>query len=83
MEQNNMINMNEEAMEAVNAFCQEEILARSIAVIAKSEDAMQTEAHNDYSGDMDYMFRLAYELRQVREVLEIISKSLGYEQERE
>ena len=75
------ITLTPEAVQAVNRLCDETNLGAHICHLGNAEDALQKAAYDDDS--FSYMFRYAYELKQLREEFENLEKILGYEPNRD
>lgn len=75
------ITLTPEAVQAVNRLCDETNLGAHICHLGNAEDALQKAAYDDDS--FSYMFRYAYELKQLREEFENLEKILGYEPDRD
>lgn len=75
------INLTPEAVKAVNELCDAGNIASHICQLGNAEEALQKAAYDDDS--FSYMFRFAYELKQMREEFEKLQEILGYEPERE
>lgn len=73
------ISLTPEAVKALNALCEESSLKAHICHLGNAEDALQKAAYDDDS--FAYMFRFAYELKQLREEFENLQEILGYEPE--
>lgn len=77
----NAIKLTPEAVQAVNELCDESNIALHICHLGNAEDALQKAAYDDDS--FSYMFRYAYELKQLRDEFMKLQEILGYEPERE
>lgn len=75
------INMTPEAVAAVNALCDAGNVDCIIGRLQYAEDAMQKIAYDEQTGELDYLFRTAYDLREIRKQFENLEKTLGYERE--
>ena len=78
---NNAINLTPEAVQAVNKLCDAGNLESHICHLSNAEEALQRAAYDDDS--FSYMFRFAYELKQLRDEFMKLQEKLGYEPERE
>ena len=81
MNNSKAIQLTPEAVEAINALCDEGNLASHICHLSNAEDALQRAAYDD--DNFSYMFRYAYELKQLRDEFMKLQEILGYEPERE
>jgi len=70
-----------EAVQAINQLCDETNLGAHICHLGNAEEALQRAAYDDDS--FSYMFRYAYELKQLRDEFVKLQTILGYEPERE
>ena len=77
----NAITLTPEAVTAVNRLCDKASLDAHICHLGNAEDALQKAAYDD--DNFSYMFRYAYELKQLREEFMKLQEILGYEPERE
>ena len=77
----NAIQLTPEAVQAVNELCCAETLDSHIVHIGNAEEALQKAAYEN--DELSYMYRFAYELKLIREELEKLEKTLGYEPERD
>ena len=77
----NAIKLTPEAVQAVNELCDERNIALHICHLGNAEDALQKASYEDYS--FSYMFRYAYELKQLRDQFVKLQEILGYEPERD
>lgn len=75
------IELTTEAVQAINELCDETNLGAHICHLGNAEEALQKAAYDDDS--FSYMFRYAYELKQLREEFEKLQEILGYEPERD
>ena len=75
------INLTPEAVQAVNELCDAGNLASHICHLGNAEEALQKAAYDDDS--FSYMFRYAYELKQLREEFQKLQETLGHERERD
>lgn len=75
------ITLTPEAVQAVNRLCDAGNLESYICHLTNAEEALQKAAYDDDS--FSYMFRYAYELKQLREEFENLEKILGYEPDRD
>lgn len=75
------ITLTPEAVQAVNRLCDETNLGAHICHLGNAEEALQKAAYDDDT--FSYMFRYAYELKQLREEFENLEKILGYEPNRD
>lgn len=78
---NKAIALTPEAVEAVNRLCDETNLGAHICHLGNAEEALQRAAYDD--DNFSYMFRFAYELKQLREEFMKLQEILGYEPDRE
>ena len=78
---NKPIQLTPEAVQAVNALCEAGNLESHICHLGNAEDALQRAAYDDDS--FSYMFRYAYELKQLREEFQKLQETLGHERERD
>lgn len=74
------INMTPEAVQAVNNFLDAGNLDHIIVHLGNAEEALQKAAYEDE--ELSYMYRYAYELKLIRENIEKLEKTLGYEPDR-
>lgn len=74
------INMTPEAVQAVNELLDAGNLDSHIAHLENAEEALQKAAYDDDS--FAYMFRYAYELKQLRDEFMKLQEILGYEPDR-
>lgn len=77
------IKMTPEVVQAVNELCNQSNLSGKITRLLNAEDALQRVAYDDETGNQDYLFRFAYDLKQMREEFEQLEKILGYEPDRD
>lgn len=77
----NAIRLTPEAVKVLNEMCEESSLSLHIFRLRNAEDALQKAAYDDDA--FDYMFRYAYEMKQLREEFEKLRDILGYEPEDE
>lgn len=75
--------MTQEAITAVNEVCSESYVDHIIVHLQDAEEALEKVAYNDMTGEQDYLYRFAYELKLMREEFEKLEKILGYEPDRE
>ena len=75
------INMTPEAVQAVNNFLDAGNLDHIIVHLGNAEEALQKAAYEDE--ELSYMYRYAYELKLIRENIEKLEKTLGYEPDRQ
>ena len=80
---NNAIPMTQEAITAVNEVCSESYVDHIIVHLQDAEEALEKVAYEEMSGEKDYLYRFAYELRLIRQKFENLEKTLGYEPDRE
>ena len=80
MNNSKAIQLTPEAVEAINALCDEGNLESHICHLGNAEDALQRAAYDDDS--FSYMFRYAYELKQLRDEFMKLQEILGYEPDR-
>lgn len=76
------IPMTQEAIAAVTDVCSEGSVDRIIVHLKDAEEALEKVAYEDMSGERDYLYRFAYELRLIRQKFENLEKTLGYEPDR-
>jgi len=76
------IQLTPEVVQAVNDLCNASHLDGNIVRLQNAEEAMQKVAYNDMTGEQDYLYRFAYELKLMREEFEKLEKILGYEPDR-
>lgn len=74
------INMTPEAVQSVNNFLDAGNLDHIIVHLGNAEEALQKAAYEDE--ELSYMYRYAYELKLIRENIEKLEKTLGYEPDR-
>ena len=79
MSNSSAIKLTPEAVKVINALCDEGSLASHICHLGNAEDALQRAAYDDDA--FTYMFRFAYELKQLRNEFEKLQEVLGYERE--
>lgn len=77
----NAIQLTPEAVTAVNRLCDAANLDAHICHLGNAEEALQRAAYDD--DNFSYMFRYAYELKQLRDEFKKLQEILGYEPERE
>ena len=77
------IKMTPEVVQAVNELCNQSSLSGKITRLQNAEEAMQKVAYEDMTGEQDYLYRFAYELKMMREEFEKLEKILGYEPDRD
>lgn len=75
------IQLTPEAVEALNALCDAGNLEGHVCHLQNAEEALQKAAYDD--DNFSYMFRFAYELKQLRDEFMKLQEILGYEPERE
>lgn len=78
-----VINMTPEAMQAVNRLCEAGNVDSIIGRLQYAEEEMQKIAYEEQTGGLDYLFRMAYDLREIRKQFENLEKLFGYEPDRE
>ena len=78
---NKPIQLTPETVQAVNELCDAGNLASHICHLGNAEEALQRVAYDD--DNFSYMFRYAYELKQLRDEFMKLQEILGYEPERE
>lgn len=78
-----VINMTPEAMQAVNRLCEAGNVDCIIGRLQYAEEAMQKIAYEELTGELDHLFRTAYDLREIRKQFENLEKLFGYEPERD
>jgi hypothetical protein len=78
---NSPINMTPEAVNAVNALCEAGNLDSIIVHLGNAEEALQKAAYEN--DELSYMFRFAYDVKLIRQQIEKLEKTLGYEPERD
>lgn len=76
------ISMTPEAVQAVNDVCSEGYVDHIIVHLQDAEEALEKMAYEEMSGEKDYLYRFAYELRLIRQKFENLEKTLGYEPDR-
>ena len=74
------INMTPEAVQSVNDFLDAGNLDHIIVHLGNAEEALQKAAYEDE--ELSYMYRYAYELKLIRENIEKLEKTVGYEPDR-
>lgn len=77
------IPMTQEAVLAVNDMCSEGYVDHIIVHLQDAEEALEKMAYEEMSGEKDYLYRFAYELRLIRQKFENLEKTLGYDPDRE
>lgn len=77
------IQLTPEAVQAVNQLCDAGNLDSHIVHLKDAEEAMQKVAYDEKTGELDYLYRFAYELKLIRNEFENLEKILGYEPDRE
>ena len=80
---NDAIKMTPEVVQAINELCGQSNLSGKMTRLQHAEEALQKVAYNDETGRKDYLFRFAYDLKQMREDFEELEKILGYESDRD
>ena len=75
------INLTPEAVQAMNELCDAGNLASHICHLGNAEEALQKAAYDDDS--FSYMFRYAYELKQLRDEFMKLQEILGYDPDRD
>lgn len=80
---NNAINLTPENVKAINALCEAGNVDSIIVKLGNAEESLQKVAYEDMTGQQDYLFRFAYDLKMIREQFEKLEKTLGYEPERD
>ncbi len=75
------INMTPEAVRAVNALCEPGNLDSIIVHLGNAEEALQKAAYDN--DELSYMFRFAYDVKLIRQQIENLEKTLGYEPQRD
>ena len=80
---NNTINLTPETVEALNRLCEAGNVDSIIVKLGNAEESLQKVAYEDMTGQQDYLFRFAYDLKMIREQFEKLEKTLGYEPDRE
>lgn len=68
-------------LEAVSTFFSPENINRIAVILENAENGLNRAAYEN--DELDYMFRFAYEVRQLRTEVETIEKKLGYEPDRD
>ena len=76
---NNVIQLTPEAVAAVNRLCDAANLDAHICHLGNAEEALQRAAYDD--DNFSYMFRYAYELKQLRDEFTHLQQLLGYKHE--
>lgn len=79
----NAIKLTPEVVQTLNGLCGQSTLSANITRLQNAEEALQKVAYNEMTGELDYLFRFAYDLKQMREELETLEKTLGYEPDRD
>lgn len=74
------IKLTPEAVQAVNELCDAGNLESHICHLSNAEEALQRAAYDDDS--FSYMFRFAYELKQLRNEFMKLQEVMGYEPDR-
>lgn len=77
------IKMTPEVVQALNEHCSAMHIDSHIVHLQNAEVALQKVSYEDKSGEKDYLFRFAYELKLIREDFEKLEKTLGYEPQRD
>lgn len=77
------ISMTPEVVTAVNELLEENNVDSIIVKLQNAEETFQKTAYEDLTGESDYMFRYAYDLRLIREEFEKLEELLGYEPKRD
>lgn len=77
------INLTPETVEAINALCEASNVDSIIVKLGNAEESLQKVAYEDMTGQQDYLFRFAYDLKMIREQFEKLEKTLGYEPDRD
>ena len=77
------IKMTPEVVQAVNDLCSEGYVNHVIVHVKDAEESLEKVAYEDMSGERDYLYRFAYELRLIRQKFENLEKILGYEPDRD
>jgi len=77
------ISLTPEAVEALNNLCDAGNVDSIIVKLGNAEESLQKVAYNDMTGEQDYLFRFAYDLKMIREQFENLEKILGYEPDRD
>ncbi|MBQ6188804.1 MAG: hypothetical protein IJK45_01360 [Bacteroidaceae bacterium] len=80
---NNAINLTPEAVEALNNLCDAGNVDSIIVKLGNAEESLQKVAYEDMTGQLDYLFRFAYDLKTIRMTFENLEKIFGYEPERD
>lgn len=78
-----VINMTPEAMQAVNHLCEAGNVDCIIVRLQYAEEALQHVAYEEQDGSKDGLFRVAFDLREVRKEFENLEKLFGYEPQRD
>ena len=78
-----VINMTPEAMQAVNNLCESGNVDCIIGRLQYAEEALQRVAYEEQDGSKDGLFRVAFDLREVRKEFENLEKLFGYEPQRD
>jgi transposase-like protein len=79
----NVNNMTPEAEQAISQLLDADHIDGCIVHLENAAHALQTIAHNDLTGDHDYLYRFAHELKLMRKELEELEQLLGYHPDRE
>ena len=77
----NAIQLTPEAVKAINTLYEPGNLESHICHLGNAEDALQRAAYDD--DNFSYMFRYAYELKQLRDEFVRLQEILGYDPEKE
>jgi len=78
-----IINMTPEVLQAVNHLCEAGNVDCIIGRLQYAEDELQKTAYEEKDGSKDGLFRVAFDLREIRKEFENLEKLLGYEPERD
>lgn len=76
-----MNTLSNEQLESVSAFLSPENINRIAVILENAENGLNRAAYEN--DELGYMFRFAYEVRQLRTEVETIEKKLGYEPDRD
>ena len=76
-----MNTLSNEQLESVSAFLSPENINRIAVILENAENGLNRAAYEN--DELNYMFRFAYEVRQLRTEVETIEKKLGYEPDRD
>ena len=77
-----VINMTPGVLHAVNHLCEADNVDCIIGRLQYAEEALQKTAYEEEDGSKDGLFRVAFDLREIRKEFENLEKLLGYEPDR-